>query len=148
MKANSFAFDTTRRDPFLTIEESDVDHGESEGIWPKRVTISRGAGIPILKITGRLRPLRVREDHRRPADKGRELAHTTIVTTLNTMVENNDVKRTKDQNASTSDACVRENDVSRRTLSEFATRVFVVSAVSLLLNLIDSEQVERDEVAD
>ena len=104
--------------------------------------------LRILKVLWREGELRVRDVRRLLAEEGRDLAHTTIVTTLNTMVEKRFVKRTQQGNAYIFQARVTEEDVSQGMLSEFVNRVFDGSAVSLLLNLVESEQIEADEYAE
>jgi BlaI family transcriptional regulator, penicillinase repressor len=101
--------------------------------------------LRILKILWREGPLRVRDVRRLLAEDGRDLAHTTVVTTLNTMVEKQFAERTQQGNAYIFEARVSEDDVSHGMLSEFVNRVFDGSAMSLLLNLIDSEQIDADE---
>ena len=104
--------------------------------------------LRILKVLWREGPLFVRDVRRFLAEEGRELAHTTIVNTLNTMVEKDFVKRKQHLNAYIFEARVKEEDVSQGMLSEFVDRVFDGSAVSLLLNLIEVEQVDADEYAE
>ena len=104
--------------------------------------------LRILKILWREGPLRVRDVRRLLADEGRDLAHTTIVNTLNTMVEKGFVKRHQHLNAYIFEARVREENVSQGMLSEFVDRVFDGSAMSLLLNLIETEQIDADEYAE
>lgn len=104
--------------------------------------------LRILKVLWREGALRVRDVRKSLAEEGRDLAHTTIVTTLNTMVDKRFVKRTQQGNAYIFDARVTEEDVSQGMLSEFVNRVFDGSAVSLLLNLLDSEQIDADEYSE
>ena len=102
--------------------------------------------LRILKILWREGPLRVRDVRRHLADEGRDLAHTTIVTTLNTMVEKSFVTRSSQRNAYVFKAQVKQADISRGMVSEFVDRVFDGSAVSLMLNLIESEQIDAEEI--
>ena len=104
--------------------------------------------LRILKILWREGALRVRDVRRLLAEDGRDLAHTTVVTTLNTMVEKRFVRRTQEGNAYIFEASVVEEDVSQGMLSEFVNRVFDGSAVSLMLNLIDSEEIDPHEFAE
>ena len=103
--------------------------------------------LRILKVLWREGPLRVRDVRRFLAEEGRDLAHTTIVNTLNTMGEKGFVKRKPHLNAYIFDARVKEEDVSQGMLSEFVDRVFDGSAVSLLLNLIEAEKIDPEEYA-
>lgn len=104
--------------------------------------------LKILKILWREGALRVRDVRRFLAETGRELAHTTVVTTLNTMVGKRLATRTQELNAYIFEATVSEEDVSQGMLSDFVNRVFDGSAVSLLLNLIDSEEIDSQEFAE
>ena len=104
--------------------------------------------LKILKILWREGPLRVRDVRKHLADGGRSLAHSTVVTTLNTMVTKGFASREPELNAYVFQAAVSEADVSQGMLSDFVDRVFDGSAVSLLLNLVDSEQIETKEFAE
>lgn len=104
--------------------------------------------LRILKILWQVGPLRVRDVRQHLADGGRDLAHTTIVTTLNTMVDKELVHRTQEGNAYVFAAKVKQEDISQGMLSEFVNRVFDGSAMSLMLNLIESEQMEAEEFAE
>ena len=104
--------------------------------------------LRILKVLWREGPLLVRDVRRLLAEDGRDLAHTTIVTTLNTMVDKKFVKRKPLRNAYVFEARLTEEDVSQGMLSEFVDRVFDGSAVTLLLNLMDSKQVDASELAE
>ena len=103
--------------------------------------------LQILKILWREGPLRVRDVRRMMAEE-RDLAHTTIITTLNTMVDKGFAKRTQQGNAYIFEARVAEEDVSQGMVKEFVDRVFDGSAVTLLLNLVESEQVDAAEYAE
>jgi len=113
--------------------------GQQKRVFPAELELK------ILKILWREGPLRVREVRRHLADEGRELAHTTVVTTLNKMVAKGFAESTQELNAYIFEACVSEEDVSQGMLSDFVDRVFDGSAVSLLLNLVESEDIEDEE---
>ena len=115
--------------------------GEEKRIFPAELELK------ILKILWREGPLRVREVRKHLADEGRELAHTTVVTTLNKMVDKGFATSTQELNAYVFHAQATEADVSQGMLSDFVNRVFDGSAVSLLLNLVESEQIEDEEFA-
>ena len=104
--------------------------------------------LKILKILWREGPMRVRDVRRVLAEEGRDLAHTTVVTTLNTMVDKQFVARKQERNAYIFEAKVREEEVSQGMLSDFVNRVFDGSAVSLLLNLIETEDIPQEEYAE
>lgn len=101
--------------------------------------------LKILKILWREGPLKVRDVRKQLANEGRELAHSTVVTTLNKMVTKKFASSTSELNAFVFKAIVSREDVSRGMLSDFVNRVFDGSAVSLMLNLVKSEQLEDEE---
>lgn len=101
--------------------------------------------LKILKILWREGPLKVRDVRKQLANEGRELAHSTVVTTLNKMVTKKFTSSTSELNAFVFEAIVSQEDVSRGMLSDFVNRVFDGSAVSLMLNLVKSEQLEDEE---
>ncbi len=101
--------------------------------------------LKILKILWREGPLKVRDVRKQLANEGRELAHSTVVTTLNKMVTKRFASSTSELNAFVFEATVSQEDVSRGMLSDFVNRVFDGSAVSLMLNLVKSEQLEDEE---
>jgi predicted transcriptional regulator len=103
--------------------------------------------LQILKILWREGPLRVRDVRRQLAEEGRELAHTTVVTTLNTMADKQFVTRTQEANAYVFAPRVTEEEVSRGMLSDLVDRVFDGSVSSLMLHLLDSEQIDAEEFA-
>ena len=113
--------------------------GQQKRVFPAELELK------ILKILWREGSLRVREVRTHLADEGRELAHTTVVTTLNKMVAKGFAESTQELNAYIFEACVSEEDVSQGMLSDFVDRVFDGSAVSLLLNLVESEDIEDEE---
>ena len=89
--------------------------------------------------------MKVRDVRKQLANEGRELAHSTVVTTLNKMVTKKFTSSTSELNAFVFEAIVSQEDVSRGMLSDFVNRVFDGSAVSLMLNLVKSEQLEDEE---
>ena len=102
--------------------------------------------LQILKILWRGGPLSVREVRDALADDaGRDLAHTTVVTTLNTMTSKRYVKRRQEGKSYVFEARIAEGQVSRGMLADLVDRVFDGSAVSLLLNLIESERIDAEE---
>ena len=82
------------------------------------------------------------------AQIGRELAHTTVITTLNTMVEKNFLKRTKHKNAFRFLPKVSEKDVHGSAITDVLDRVFDGSAEHLMSALLDSKKVGEEEIAE
>lgn len=92
-------------------------------------------------------PLIVRDVRERLADdEGRDLAHTTVVTMLHTMTDKKLVHRRQvNARAYSFEALVEEDAVSKGMLEDLLTRVFDGSASSLLVSLLDSGHVSKDE---
>jgi BlaI family penicillinase repressor len=102
--------------------------------------------LRILKILWREGPLLVRDVRNHLAEGGRDLAHTTIVTTLNTMVGKRFVKRTRKLNAYIFEARVGEEEVSRGMLTEFADRVFGGAVDQLVVRALEAKGIPQDEL--
>ncbi|MDF1752811.1 MAG: BlaI/MecI/CopY family transcriptional regulator [Verrucomicrobiales bacterium] len=100
----------------------------------------------ILKIFWKRGTLPVREIRRfLGIEASRPLAHTSVVTTLNTMVEKGYLSRKKDGNAYMFTAQVEEKDVSSGMLDDVLKRVFDGSAKALMVSLLESESVSHEE---
>lgn len=78
-------------------------------------------------------------------DQDRDIARTSVVTTLNIMTDKRLVRRRQLGRAYLFTAAVTQEDVSQRMLGDLLDRVFDGSAEALLLNLLDSEHVDDDE---
>lgn len=102
--------------------------------------------LSILKILWEKGELAVRDVRTALAQaEGRDLAHTTVVTTLNTMVEKGQAKRRVEGNAYFFAARRREEDVSRGMLGDLVRRLFGGSARALMLNLVQCDEVPESE---
>jgi len=103
--------------------------------------------LQILKILWRHEALSVREIREALANhEQRELAHTTVVTTLHTMTDKKLVHRERiNAKAYRFSARITEQAVSSGMLDDLLNRVFDGSAAALVLNLLESEQVGDDE---
>lgn len=102
--------------------------------------------LQILKLHwkhGELAVRNVRELLREEAD--RDLAHTSVVTTLNTMVGKGYLDRRQDGNAYVFSAAIDQEAVSSGMLNDVLQRVFDGSARSLVLSLLESEAVSDQE---
>jgi len=93
-------------------------------------------------------PIPVREIRARLAESGRDLAHTTVITTLNTMVEKGFLKRTKHKNAFRFSPKISEKDVQGSAINEVLTRVFNGSPEDLMLALLESNEVDADDIVE
>ena len=102
--------------------------------------------LRILKILWNEAPLPVREIRRRLAEEGRELAHTSVITTLNKMFHRKQLRRTKQGNAFLFSPRVDRDAVSRQMLGDIVDRVFDGSASAAMLSLFDSSQIDEEEI--
>lgn len=93
-------------------------------------------------------PLPVRNVRARLAEMGRDLAHTTVITTLNTMLEKKFLKRTRHKNAFRFEPRISEKDVHGSAINDVLNRVFDGSAEHLMLALLESKNVSREEIAE
>ncbi|MBN1852051.1 MAG: BlaI/MecI/CopY family transcriptional regulator [Pirellulales bacterium] len=78
-------------------------------------------------------------------DQGRDIARTSVVTTLNIMADKRLVHRSQQGRAYLFTAAVTQREVSQGMLGDLLDRVFDGSAEALLLNLLDSEHVGDEE---
>jgi len=79
------------------------------------------------------------------ADQDRDIARTSVVTTLNIMNDKRLVRRRQEGRAYLFTAAVTQEEVSQGMLGDLLDRVFDGSAEALLLNLLDSEHVDDEE---
>ena len=91
-------------------------------------------------------PLPVREIRILLADRGRDLAHTSVITMLNTMFDKRFLVRRKQGNAFLFAPKVTREEVSQRMLSDVVERVFDGSASALMLSLFDCSDIDAEEV--
>ncbi|TWT85461.1 Methicillin resistance regulatory protein MecI [Posidoniimonas polymericola] len=75
----------------------------------------------------------------------RDLARTSVVTTLNVMADKGLVDRRPQGRAFLFSPAVSREEVSQGMLGDLLDRVFEGSAEALLLNLLDSEHVDDDD---
>lgn len=91
-------------------------------------------------------PQPVREIRSRLAENGRVLAHTSVITMLNTMFDKKFLNRKRQGNAFLFSPKVTRDEVSQRMLGDVVERVFDGSAASLMLSLLDCSEIDADEV--
>jgi BlaI family penicillinase repressor len=98
--------------------------------------------LEILKILWDEAPRTVREVREAMAEAGRDLAHTSLITTLNVMYDKGFVKRTnaKEGRGYAFSPKVSHADVSQGRVGDLLDRVFEGSASALLLSLLENEQ--------
>lgn len=100
----------------------------------------------ILKVLWDQAPLPVRDIRQRLAEQGRDLAHTTVITTLNTMFAKQFLKRTKRNNAFWFSPRVSRDEISSQMLGDVVNRVFEGSASAVVLKLFDCSEINADEI--
>ena len=102
--------------------------------------------LMILKILWEESPLLVRDIRTRLAESGRDLAHTSVITTLNTMCDKRQLRRKKEGKAFLFSPRVKQDRVSNSMLGDLVDRVFDGSAKELMLNLFDQSEIDLDEI--
>ena len=102
--------------------------------------------LQILKILWADCPLPVRDIREKLAEAGRDLAHTSVITTLNTMFDKKYVKRKKEGKAFLFTPALTEDDVSDNMLQDLVQRVFNGSPSAVLLRLMESSEIDSEEV--
>ena len=88
--------------------------------------------LQILKILWDRSPLPVREIRLALADGGRELAHTSVITTLGVMVRKKYLNQTKRGNAFLFTPKITREEVSGGMLGDIVSRVFDGSPTALM----------------
>jgi BlaI family transcriptional regulator, penicillinase repressor len=102
--------------------------------------------LQILKVLWQQSPLLAREVQGTLADDGRELAKTSVITTLNTMVEKAYLKRQKRGNTYLFSPRISEDEVGNRVLGDVVDRVFDGSTASVMMKLFDVRDIDDDEL--
>jgi len=100
----------------------------------------------ILKILWDRSPQPVREIRAALAESGRELAHTSVITTLNVMVRKKYLKRTKDGIAFLFAPRVSREETSQSMLTDVVDRVFDGSPSATVLSLFNASEVDESEL--
>lgn len=104
--------------------------------------------LQVLKILWERSPLPVRDVRQGLADGGRELAHTSVITTLNTMVGKKYLKRTMEGNACLFAPRLSRDEVSRQMLGDVVHRVFDGSAKAVVLSLFESTDLKPEDLSE
>lgn len=101
----------------------------------------------ILQILWAHGPQPVREVRRLLAESNppRQLAHTSVVTTLNTMTEKRYLKRKQKLNAYIFEARITESDTQSSITSDLLARVFKGSASDMMLHLLQDKKISPAE---
>jgi BlaI family penicillinase repressor len=105
--------------------------------------------LDILKVLWPESPLSVREVRARlERNAGRTLAHSSVITMLNIMHRKGYVRRKKEGRAFLFSPRVAKDRVTGNIIRDLMSRVFDGSAKSLVLNLLDTADLDADELAD
>lgn len=102
--------------------------------------------LQILKVLWRRSPLLARDVQAALARTGRVLAKTTVITTLNTMVDKKYLTRKKQTNTYLFAPRITEGEVAGRVLANVVDRVFDGSTSAVLLKLFDVKNIDSDEL--
>jgi BlaI family transcriptional regulator, penicillinase repressor len=104
--------------------------------------------LMILKILWNRSPLPVREVREALAAGGRESAHTSVITTLNTMTRKKLLARRREGKAYLFSPRVAEQQVRQRMLGDVVDRLFDGSAAAVMLSLLDRNDLDPAELAE
>jgi BlaI family transcriptional regulator, penicillinase repressor len=106
--------------------------------------------LEILKVLWEQEPRTVREVREAMSATGRDLAHTSLITTLNVMFDKGFVKRTaaKEGRGYAFSPKLSRADASQGMVGDIVERVFQGSAPALLLSLLDNEQLDGADHAE
>ena len=102
--------------------------------------------LEILKILWQRSPLAVREVREALAEAGRDLAHTSVITTLNVMVRKKYLRRSMQGNACRFAPRISRQQASQRMLGDVVERVFDGSAKAVVLSLFDCAELNPSEL--
>ena len=102
--------------------------------------------LQILKVLWQQSPLLARDVQAALGEGGRELAKTSVITTLNTMVGKKYLKRKKQGNMYLFSPSISEDQVGNRVLSDVVDRVFDGSASAVLMKLFDVKDLDTGEL--
>ena len=102
--------------------------------------------LQILKVLWQTSPLLARDVQAALAGDGRDLAKTSIITTLNTMVKKKYLARSKQGNTYLFSPKITESEVGDRVMGDVVDRVFDGSTSAVLLKLFDVKEVDADEL--
>ncbi len=105
--------------------------------------------LQILKILWDAPPMTVREVRDALAQSGRDLAHTTVITMLGTMVDKGQIEKLEplQGKAFRFSPLIGRDDVSKGMLGDLVERVFDGSAEAMMLSLFDVKELNEEELA-
>lgn len=100
----------------------------------------------ILKILWEEAPRQVSEIRQQLAIRGRDNAHTSVITVLNIMVEKGYLYKEKEGRSYWYRSRIKEEDVSNKMTGRLIDSLFGGSASKMMLNLIDQQPMDSDEL--
>jgi BlaI family transcriptional regulator, penicillinase repressor len=104
--------------------------------------------LDILKVLWDESPLPVRHVRARLAEQiGSDLSHSTVITLLNIMVRKKYVRRRKRGNAFLFSAAVERDRVTGGMMGNLLAKVFDNSPSAMVLNLIETAELDAEELA-
>jgi predicted transcriptional regulator len=102
--------------------------------------------LQILKILWQQSPLLARDVQKSLASDGRKLARTSVITTLNTMVDKEYLSREKQGNSFLFSPRISEEEVGDLVLGDVVDRVFDGSTSAVLLKLFDVKDFDAEDL--
>ena len=104
--------------------------------------------LQILDILWEESPLTVREVRDGLSANGRELAHTSVITTMSTMVEKGQLKKLEpiSGKAFRFAPSLSREEISKGILGDVVERVFDGSAEAVMMSLFDVKDLDVDEI--
>ena len=104
--------------------------------------------LQILKVLWEQSPLIARQIREQLEDRGRPLAYTSVITTVQRMVEKRQLNQLDptEGKAFRFEPRVSDQQVTRGMLGEFVDRVFDGSAEAVVLSLFDATDLDEDTV--
>ena len=102
--------------------------------------------LQVLKILWQQSPMLVRDVRKALAHAGRNIAHTSVITALNTMVEKKYLTRTKHGKSYMFAPRETREQVSEGMLGDVVRRVFDGSPSAVVMSLFNCSDVDHDEL--
>jgi len=104
--------------------------------------------LDILKVLWNESPLPVREVRERLAQAGRPLAHSSVITMLNIMHRKGFLRRKKEGKSFLFAPKAEREQVTGDMTRDLMSRAFDGSAKAMVLNLLNSGELDADELAE
>lgn len=105
--------------------------------------------LEILKVLWAESPLPVRDVRTKlESETGRTLAHSSVITMLNIMHRKGFLRRVKDGKAFLFSPKVERQQVTGKMAGDLVSRVFDGSPTALMLNLLETSDLDAEELAE